>query len=89
VTILAVLPLFPEEKLASRLTEGCIAEAKIMNMNEIKQIARDRGLQPGRLKKIDLIRAIQKDEGNESCFRTDRADGCDQDQCLWRADCLR
>ena len=60
-----------------------------MNMNEIKHIARSRGLQPGRLKKVDLIRAIQQDEGNESCFRTDKADSCGQDQCLWRTDCLQ
>lgn len=60
-----------------------------MNMNEIKHIARSRGLKPGQLKKVDLIRAIQEQEGNESCFRTDRADGCDQLQCLWRTDCLR
>ena len=60
-----------------------------MHMNEIKHIARDRGVTPGRLKKVDLVRAIQKAEGNTSCFRTDQADGCDQGQCLWREDCLK
>ena len=60
-----------------------------MHMTEIKQIARDRGLKPGRLKKVDLVRAIQKAEGNASCFRTSQADGCDQVQCLWREDCLQ
>ena len=60
-----------------------------MNMNEIKQIARSRGLHPGRLKKVDLIRTIQREEGNESCFQTGRAGVCDQGQCLWREDCLK
>ena len=60
-----------------------------MYMIEIKHIARDHGLNPGRLKKVDLVRAIQKAECNASCFRTDQADGCDQDQCLWREDCLK
>ncbi|MBW2688906.1 MAG: SAP domain-containing protein [Deltaproteobacteria bacterium] len=60
-----------------------------MNMNEIKRIARLRGLNPGRLKKVDLIRTLQREEGNESCFQTGQADTCDQDQCLWRGDCLK
>lgn len=60
-----------------------------MNMNEIKTIARCCGLNPGRLKKADLIRAVQGDEGNQSCFQTGQADVCDQGQCLWREDCLK
>ena len=60
-----------------------------MNMNEIKKIARSRNLNPGHLKKVDLIRAIQNEEGNESCFQTGQAEVCGQDQCLWREDCLK
>ena len=61
-----------------------------MNMNEVKQIARSRGLNPGRMKKADLIRTMQREEGNESCFfQTGQADVCDQGQCLWREDCLK
>jgi hypothetical protein len=60
-----------------------------MNMNVIKEIARLRGVNPGRLKKVDLVRAIQREEGNESCFHTGQAHECEQDQCLWRGDCLK
>ena len=60
-----------------------------MNMNEIKEIASLRGVNPGRLKKADLVRTLQREEGNESCFQTNQADGCDQGQCLWREDCLK
>jgi hypothetical protein len=60
-----------------------------MNMNELKEIARMRGMNPGRLKKVDLIRTMQREEGNESCFLTDQADDCGQEQCLWREDCLK
>jgi hypothetical protein len=60
-----------------------------MHMNEIKQIARDHGLKPGRLKKVDLVRTIQTEEGNASCFRTGQADTCGQGHCLWREDCLQ
>jgi hypothetical protein len=64
-------------------------EVKTMNMNEVKQIARSRGLNPGRMKKADLIRTMQREEGNESCFQTGQADVCDQSECLWREDCLK
>ena len=64
-------------------------EGKTMKMNEIKSIARLRGLNPGRLKKVDLVRTIQREEGNESCFLTAQSDDCDQDQCLCREDCLK
>lgn len=60
-----------------------------MNMNEIREIARTRGVNPGRLRKVDLIRAVQREEGNESCFQTGKVDVCDQGQCLWRQDCLK
>jgi hypothetical protein len=43
-------------------------------MNEIKEIARMRGMNPGRLKKVDMIRTMQREEGNESYFLTDKAD---------------
>jgi hypothetical protein len=60
-----------------------------MEIDLIKAIARNRGLNPERLNKVDLIRAIQREEGNESCFQTGQAEGCDQGQCLWREDCLQ
>jgi len=60
-----------------------------MNMNEIKEIARLRGVNPGRLKKVDLIRTMQREEGNESCFQTGQVHECEQHQCLWREDCLK
>ena len=60
-----------------------------MDIDLIKAIARNRGLNPERLNKVDLIRAMQREEGNESCFQTGKTEGCDQRQCLWREDCLQ
>ncbi len=60
-----------------------------MDKDEIKKIARMRGMNPGRLKKVDLIRTMQRDEDNESSFQTGQTDGCDQGQCLWHGDCLK
>jgi hypothetical protein len=60
-----------------------------LTKKQITEMASDKGLKGvSRLKKADLIRAIQEHEGNFPCFGT--ADGrCDQMDCLWRADCLQ
>lgn len=60
-----------------------------MTVKEIQSIARDRGLKTGKLRKHELVRAIQSDEGNFSCYATAARDACAQDACLWRADCLK
>lgn len=59
-----------------------------MNMTEIRQFARTRGLKPARLRKTELIRAIQDAEGNPTCFATGQAEQCGQPECLWRQDCV-
>ncbi|AFS53246.1 MULTISPECIES: hypothetical protein [Leptospirillum] len=59
-----------------------------MNMQEIRAIARQRHMPPGRLKKADLIRALQRLEGNFDCFGSAREGICSQFECLWRKDCL-
>jgi len=59
-----------------------------MNMQEIRSIAKQHGVKAARLTKIKLIQAIQRDEGNFDCFATARDGYCDQDGCLWRADCF-
>lgn len=58
-----------------------------MNMTEVKAIAKDWGIQPGRKKKEELIHAIQLAEGNPQCFNTSFSNQCGQYECLWRSDC--
>jgi len=58
-----------------------------MKMEEIRRIAEERGILPGRVRKADLIRTIQKSEGNAECFGSGRANECGQTGCLWRKDC--
>lgn len=58
-----------------------------MKLEEIKAIAKQHGIKAGKLKKADLVRAIQLAEGNEVCFETGQADECGQAECLWRTDC--
>lgn len=58
-----------------------------MNVTEIKTIARARGIKCAKMNKTELIRCIQKQEGNTECFNTGQVNSCGQDQCLWRSDC--
>ncbi len=58
-----------------------------MRMQQIKEIARGKGVTVGKMNKSDSIRAIQKAEGNPSCFNTAKAAQCGQTTCLWREDC--
>jgi hypothetical protein len=57
-----------------------------MKMVQVQELARSRGLKPGRRKKADLIHAIQCDEGNRPCFN-EEVSPCGQADCLWRDDC--
>ena len=59
-----------------------------MVMQEIRNIARDNGIKPGRMSKIVLVRAIQESEGNYACFATAVSGECEQLGCLWREDCV-
>ena len=59
-----------------------------MKMNEIREKAKALGIKVmARTKKADVIRQIQKAEGNFDCFGTAK-DYCDQLGCCFREDCL-
>lgn len=59
-----------------------------MLVKEVKAIAADRGVKAGKMKKAELIRAIQEAEGNNTCFQSEIAPTCGEEGCLWRADCI-
>ena len=58
-----------------------------MKVEEIKVIAAEMGINSGKLKKTELVRAIQHAEDNNRCFDTGSSYFCGQDDCLWREDC--
>ncbi len=58
-----------------------------MKMAEVQKRAKVMGLNLGKVKKATLIRRIQEQEGNFSCFQSAK-DFCDQAECCWRGDCL-
>ena len=58
-----------------------------MKMQELREIAKKRGVKTATMKKVEIIRAIQRDEGNADCYNTGNADTCGQSECLWKDDC--
>ena len=60
-----------------------------MNMTEIKKYARGKGVDPGAMRKSELIRAIQAAEGNPCCYGSDRKAHCPETNCLWEKDCKK
>lgn len=58
-----------------------------MKLDEIKKIAKQHQLKSVKANKNDLVRSIQKAEGNQQCFNTNSSGECGQNDCLWREDC--
>lgn len=60
-----------------------------MRLSEIEKKARSLGIKDTwKYSKKDLVRLIQRSEGNFDCFGTAN-NYCDQFICCWREDCLR
>jgi len=49
-----------------------------MKIQEIRTIAKEQGIKTGNLIKPELIRAIQKSEGNFDCYGSATSEFCDQ-----------
>ena len=58
-----------------------------MKMDEVKKKAKGPGIKTGHMKNADLIRQIQRTEGNFDCFDTTK-DYCDRCNCCFRENCL-
>jgi hypothetical protein len=58
-----------------------------MQMKKMREIAKKMGVDPGKMSRTALIRAIQRAEGNADCFATTHVNECNQVHCLWRVDC--
>jgi hypothetical protein len=59
-----------------------------MKMKEVRALAREHGIDSFGKTKADLIREIQRTEGNYDCFGT-ATDYCDQTECRFRSLCLK
>ncbi len=65
-----------------------IRREQMMNFNQIRKMAKTMGVNTYRMKKTDIIRAIQKVEHNIECYGSERVTECMEDSCLWRGDCV-
>lgn len=59
-----------------------------MLVKEIKKKAKEMGINGAKMVKVDLIRAIQIKEGNNTCFQTGIMN-CPQTGCCWWDDCQK
>ncbi len=60
-----------------------------MRLLEVEKKARGMGIKDTwKFTKAELIKVIQRSEGNSSCFGT-AGKQCAQLDCCWRDDCLR
>lgn len=60
---------------------------RIMKMQAVRLRAKHLGIHSSGKKKTDLIREIQRAEGNFDCFGSGK-DYCDQESCCFRSLCL-
>ena len=61
-----------------------------MRLSEITRKAKSVGIKDTwKYSKNDLIKTIQRKEGNFDCFGTAITSQCDQTGCCWRIDCLK
>lgn len=58
-----------------------------MKLEEIKTIVQRYSIKAGKMKKSELVRAIQRAEGNEQCFEAGKFASCGQISCSWRNIC--
>ena len=58
-----------------------------MKMSEVREKAKKLGIKARNPKKSDLIKMIQRAEGNPDCFGTAEV-YCDQETCCFRNDCM-
>jgi hypothetical protein len=66
---------------------GFFREYKGMTVKELRKMAEAMGIKTTGLKKAEMIKEIQRTEGNFDCFGTATA-YCDQMGCLFRENCL-
>lgn len=59
-----------------------------MKLADVRSIAKSHSIKPEHLSKAELIKAVQREEGNFDCFATAYDGVCDQAGCRWREDCF-
>ena len=61
---------------------GFVREDEEMTVKELQKMAKEMGIKTKSLRKAEMIKEIQRNEGNFDCFGT-ATDYCDQMGCLF------
>ncbi len=61
---------------------------KKLTLIQIKEKAKYLNIDPGKMKKAELIHAIQRAEGNNPCFGTAKG-FCQYTECCFISDCVK
>lgn len=78
------------EKITEQGTDSVDRERlRMIKIADLRKMARQMGINCGKLNKVGLIRAIQRAEGYQDCYASPYALECNRIDCLWREDCLR
>jgi hypothetical protein len=76
-------------KNAPDTTNSSVSTGRLpMKIEALREIAKQHDIKAAGMKKHDLVRAIQKHEGNQPCFKSGHAEHCGQHHCLWREECV-
>ena len=59
-----------------------------MDIKQVRKKAKVLNVKTGKKTKADIIKEIQRVEGNFDCFGSSNG-FCDQLKCAWRKDCVR
>ncbi|MFZ0034679.1 MAG: Rho termination factor N-terminal domain-containing protein [Sedimentisphaerales bacterium] len=60
-----------------------------MKLEDVRKKAKKLGINCGKMKKPELIHAIQKTEGNTPCFGNSNNGNCPYTNCCFRSDCFK
>lgn len=60
---------------------------KLKKLQDVRNIARKMGIDTRNVTMTELIRAIQRAEGNKDCYMSAQVLTCSEKSCLWREDC--
>jgi hypothetical protein len=60
---------------------------QLKKLQEVRTIARKMGINTRNVTLTELIRAIQRAEGNKDCYMTAQVLTCGQVNCCWREVC--
>jgi hypothetical protein len=64
------------------------ASSEKLTLQDIRGIAEMMGVDSRSLNKTELIRSIQRTEGNNDCYASAQVQTCGQMICLWHQDCV-